>query len=255
MIEITTSTITVLSAICVLLFAGMAKGTLGFGTALISIPLLVQVFPARTTLTVMTVPIIVANAGLLVTDGVPWGFLREQAEFFGLLIAGTLVGTFGLVSLPVSALYLALSGYVVTFLVLQRYGSSPLTIGERRGFEAVSGLSGGILGGGVGMAGPPVIPYLDTQTQNRPRTVFVTGLSVAFIVPQVVRLLPLVAVGLYGGRDLALGIVAAIVLYVGLASGARLRPHVPQKHFRYLLNGSLLAIAGKLAADALTMAL
>ena len=251
MIGIPVRPITLLAAISILLFAGTVKGTLGFGAALIATPLLIQVLPPKFVLTILVLPIALTNVGLLVTDGVPWSFLHGQLMFFASLVLGAIVGALGLIVLPVNILYLALSGYIVGFLAFQQYESRIQSLANRRGFKAFSGAAAGLLGGSIGVAGPPIVTYMYAQTQNSPRSIFVTGMAAALVVPQLVRIPPLVAAGLFGPRELVLGTGAATIILTGLGLGARLRPYVPAQAFQYLVKGVLVIIAAKLAGDGL----
>lgn len=242
---------TVLLAIAILLVAGIVKGTLGFGVGLVSATLLLQLFPPKPTLIVLILPIGLSEVGLLVNAGVPWGLLRDHAAFFLLLIPGAIAGVLGLIAVPVNVLYLALSGYIVVFLAVQRYEARAYRLAKRRGFGAVSGVASGLLGGSFGAAGPPTVPYLYINTRDEARSVFVGGMAAAYVVPQIVRLPPLVLAGRFDSRKLLLGSGAAAIVLVGLGLGSYLRPHIPEDAFQLVVKGVLLLMATQLAVDAL----
>ena len=124
-------------------------------------------------------------------------------------------------------------------------------LADRRGFEAISGAAAELLGGSIGVAELPIIAYMYTRTQDAPRSIFVTGMAVAFVVPQLVRIPPLIITDLCGPRDLILGGGAATILLFGLELGSRLHPYIPARVFHYLVQGVLLIIATKLADNAL----
>ena len=126
---------------------------------------------------------------------------REHAAFFLLLVPGAIVGAFGLLVVPVTVLYLALSGYIIVFLVSQRYESRAYQVAERPRYGMISGVATGILGGGFGAAGPPAVPYLYMHTRDYPRAVFIGGMAAAFVVPQIVRLPTLVVAGRFDPRE------------------------------------------------------
>lgn len=237
-------------AVSILLMAGFVKGTLGFGVGLVSATLLLQLFPPKPTLMILIFPIGLSEIGLLVTTGVPWGLLRGHWEFFLLLVPGAIIGVFGLLVIPVTVLYLALSGYIIVFLVSQRYESRAYQVAECQGFGVVSGMATGILGGGFGAAGPPAVPYLYMHTRDSPRAVFIGGMAAAFVVPQIVRLPTLVVAGHFGFHKFILGSIAAIIVLIGLGLGSQFRPHIPNDRFQSLVQGLLLLMAGQLAIDA-----
>lgn len=241
---------TVLLAVGVLLLAGVVKGTLGFGVGLVSATLLVQLFPAKLVLVVLVLPIGLSEAGLLVGTGVPWGLVREYAPFFVFLVPGAVAGVLGLLAVPVDVLYLALSGYIVVFLVVQQYGSRAHQLADRWGFGPVSGTAGGVLGGSFGAAGPAVVPYLYSSSRDYPRSAFVGGMAAAYIVPQMIRLPLFVVADRFGPQQLALGGLAAVVVLVGLALGSWLRRYIPEGIFQLFVKGLLLLMAVQLASDA-----
>ncbi|MBX0296780.1 TSUP family transporter [Haloarcula nitratireducens] len=239
-----------LLAVGSLLVAGIVKGTLGFGVGLISATLLLQLFPPKSTLMVLMFPIALSEIGLLVTTGMPWQLMHDHWLFFLCLVPGAVIGTFGLLVVPVPILYLALSGYIIVFLLSQQYESHTSQVAERREFGLMSGVATGVLGGGVGAAGPPAVPYLYLQTRDSPRAVFIGGMAAALVVPQLVRLPTLVVAGRFGLQKFILGSLAALIVLVGLAFGVRLRPHIPNDRFERLVQGLLLLMAGQLAIDA-----
>ena len=108
-------------------------------------------------------------------------------------------------------LYLALIGYIM-FSPVSTYESCVQRLADRRGFEAISGAAAELLGDSIGVAELPIIAYMYTRTQDAPRSIFVTGMAVAFVVPQLVRIPPLIIIGLFGPRDLILGGGAATIL-------------------------------------------
>jgi uncharacterized membrane protein YfcA len=245
-----TSLATILLAVAILLLAGLVKGTLGFGVGLVSATLLLQLFPAKLVLVVLVLPIGLSEAGLLVTTGVPWRLVREHAMFFLLLIPGAVAGVVGLIAVPVNVLYLALSGYILVFLAMQRQGSRAYQLAEQQGFGAVSGAAGGFLGGSFGAAGPAVVPYLYSNSRDYPRSAFVGGMAAAYIVPQIVRLPLFIATDRLGLQTLVVSSVAAVIVLVGLSLGSRLRPFIPEDTFRIVVKGVLLLMAVQLASDA-----
>ncbi|ADJ17123.1 hypothetical protein C497_00505 [Halalkalicoccus jeotgali B3] len=246
-----TPIVPLLLAVSILVLAGFIKGTLGFGVGLVSATLLLQLFPAKPTLMILVLPIGLSEVGLLVTTGISWRFLRAHAAFFLLLIPGAILGVLGLLVVSTTALYTVLSGYIIVFLVMQRYESRAYNFVQRPGYGIASGVATGILGGGFGAAGPPAVPYLYLHTRDQPRSVFVSGMAAAFVVPQIVRLPALIVAGRFGVRKFILGGVAAILVLTGLALGSCFRPHIPNDIFEVVVKGVLLLMAGQLMINAI----
>lgn len=240
---------TLLLAVSILFLAGLVKGTLGFGVGLVSATLLIQLFPPKLVLMVLVIPIGLSETGLLISTGIPWRLIRESGPFFLLLIPGAIAGVLGLFAVPVNTLYLALSGYIVVFLVVQQYGSWTYKLADQRGLGPVSGTAAGLLGGGFGAAGPAVVPYLYSNSRDYPRSAFVGGMSAAFIIPQIVRLPLFITADRFGPEELALGSVAAVIVLIGLGLGSRFRPYIPEATFQRFVKGVLLLMAVQLASD------
>ena len=242
---------TLLLTVSILLLAGIVKGTLGFGVGLVSATLLIQLFPAKTVLVVLVLPIGLSEAGLLVNTSIPWRMMREHAPFFLLLIPGAIAGVLGLLAVPVNVLYLTLSGYIVLFLAVQRYESRARQLADQRGFGPISGAAAGLLGGSLGGAGPAVVPYLYSNSRDYPRSVFVGGMAAALIIPQIVRLPLFIAADRFDLQTLALGSLAAAIVLIGLSLGSWLRQYIPEDTFQLFVRGLLLLMAIQLASDAL----
>lgn len=243
---------TVVLAVGILLLAGIVKGTLGFGVGLVSATLLLQLFPAKFVLVILVLPIGLSEAGLLVSTGIPWKLMREHAPFFLLLIPGAVAGVIGLLVVPVDILYLTLGGYIIVFLLIQKYEHRAYQLVESQGFEVVSGTAGGVLGGSFGAAGPAVVPYLYGNSREYPRSAFVGGMAAAYIVPQIVRLPLFIAADRLNFQRLILSGVAAVIVLIGLSIGSRFRNSLPKDIFELFVKGFLLLMAVQLISDAFT---
>ena len=121
---------------------------------------------------------------------------------------------------------------------------------DQQGFGAVSGAAGGFLGGSFGAAGPAVVPYLYSNSQDHPRSAFVGGMAAAYIVPQIVRLPLFIVADRLGPQTLVVSSIAAVIVLVGLSFGSRLRPAIPEDTFQIVVKGGLLVMAVQLANDA-----
>ncbi len=145
--------------------AGFIQGLTGFGSVLISLPLLSLFLPIKTVIPVVTL------FGLTITIFHSIA-LRTHLRFKRLtvLVAATLpglpLGVWALTALPAWVLTLAVG------LMLVPYGLQALLFTPRprnlgRGWAALAGFLAGILGGAIGASGPPVIVY--TALQPWPR--------------------------------------------------------------------------------------
>ncbi|WIV67030.1 TSUP family transporter [Natrialbaceae archaeon AArc-T1-2] len=230
-------------ALGILLLGGFVKGTVGFAVGLITVAGLVQVFPPQIALVALSIPFFVSNVVVLAGDGVPVGFLREQIPFVVALVVGLFAGVWLLTVLSPELLYLFIAGYVMLFLGFQHVEERIQEHASSDSAGAFSGSLSGLLGGAVSAPGPPLVihTYLNTITDRR--AVFVTGVSALFLIAHAVRVLFLARAGLLHVREILLGAVFTVPIFVGVTLGIAFRPHIDDETFTLLIK-VLLAVIG-----------
>jgi hypothetical protein len=230
----------------VLVLAGVVKGTIGFGPALVSVPVLVQAFDPKVAIAAFSVPMLVGNLVILWRDGVSWAAIRPHARLLGAVFLATVVGAVGLLTLPADALSLVVGVAVLAYLGVT-YGSTGdrlVRYATTRRSEYVMGGVAGVLGGALGMGGVPLAAYLDARDLER--DVFTLVLVSLLAVNNSVRLAALWGGGLFAGAELALGVAFVPPLFLGVVGGVRLRKHVPADRFETLVHLVLLVSAVRL---------
>ena len=208
------TTIILISLIIAL--AGFTQGLTGFGSALVSVPLLSLIVGAQT-----AVPI-AGIFGWLVTLPIVWKMRHSIQRQTGLILfAGSVpasfVGAKLLASMPSQYILLTMGAVLIISSIhslratkpLFKEASMPLTIG--------AGFTSGVLGASVGESGPPVIAYTSMQPWTADQTkstlafffmLQMIGANVSFwneglitddVISHVVSALPAFAIGLAGG--------------------------------------------------------
>ncbi|WED24853.1 sulfite exporter TauE/SafE family protein [Vibrio sp. JC009] len=207
---------TVIIVSLIIALAGFTQGLTGFGSAMVSVPLLSLVVGAQT-----AVPI-AGIIGWLVTLPIAWKMRHAIQHKVGLILfAGSVpasfVGAKLLATMPAQYILLTM-GIVLIVSSLHSFRSSkpvfektsiPVTIG--------AGFTSGVLGASVGESGPPVIAYTSMQPWTADQvkatlTFFfmlqMIGANVSFyseglitdeVISHVVNSLPAFAVGIAGG--------------------------------------------------------
>lgn len=244
-VELSSIEVTVVGAvlaIAILVFGGLVKGTVGFAVGLITISGLVQIFPPKLTLVALSIPFLVSNIVVLVRDGVPMAFLREQVNFLLTLVAGLFVGVWLLEILSAQLLYLFIAGYVGLFLVFQRVEERIYDYAERPSASVLAGALSGMLGGAIGAPGPPLVIHAYLNPTYESRTLFVTGTSALFLVAHSVRMLFLSNADLLHAREFALGIAFTVPVFVGVYLGTVVRPYVDERRFTLFIKLLLFLI-------------
>lgn len=149
----------------VLLLAYFIRGISGFGSGLISVPLLALIFPLP-----LVVPFILLldfTASLLLGGlnlcKVRWDEARPLIPFG---LAGVALGTTLLVNLPKSPLLIGLGIFVLFFAIrnlLNLHGEKPIS----RWWAVPASLTGGTVGGLFGTGGPPYVIYLSHRLKDK----------------------------------------------------------------------------------------
>jgi len=90
--DVSLTSMELLLAVGVLLLGGILKGTVGFAVGLVTISGLVQLFPPKLALVALSIPFLLSNVIVLVRDGVPRRFVRQQLPFIATLSVGLFRG-------------------------------------------------------------------------------------------------------------------------------------------------------------------
>ena len=209
-------------------FAGVAYGLAGFGFVMVSVPLLLVVYPPQTAVT----------TGILLSMMTGWMILpatwREvQIRTVLALLPGALLGIgLGIALLrilAVDAVRLLASLVVVTFAIAMIRGWVP------RGMDSsfapgTAGMVSGALGATTGMNGPPVV--LLFVARGYAIAAFRASLVTYFLLVNVVALSARIWAGETGWTDLQTALFLLPAAIVGTAVGRRLVPRVPIATFR-----------------------
>jgi uncharacterized protein len=152
-------------------------------------------------------------------------------------IAGTPLGVWGLAALPAAVLNRLIGLMLIVAFVLEIRGLYPEKLeGRRWGLGA--GALAGVIGGAVGLPGPPVVLYAATQGWSA-RTVK-ANLQAFFVVNQGAILVGYWWAGLLTGGVWQLTLVFALPAIAGAVAGALMFERVDQRRFRQLVFGLIL---------------
>ena len=151
--------------LCILMSAFFIRGITGFGSALISVPLLALSQPLQ-----FAVPLVLAldfTASLVLG-----GLNRKQANWaeikvllpFGMI--GASAGAYALLTLPTTPVLLTLGAFTMFFGFRNIFGLQP--VGKlSRAWAVPAGLAGGGAGALFGTSGPPYIMYLTRRLLDK----------------------------------------------------------------------------------------
>jgi uncharacterized protein len=210
----------------VMLIAYTVLAVSGFGSALISIPLLALLLPVKLVIPLVLVVDFVATAatGVRLRKNIA---LEELKPIIAPMMLGLLAGITLLVQLPARWILLALGAFIFG------YGIYSLTTRARtrthsKWWSLPVGLSGGLISGLFGMGGPMYVIYLSGRIAEPARlratlsTMFTLNTGVRLVLLLIsglllrqevwaaaLYLLPFMALGLYIGHRLHVRLTAA----------------------------------------------
>lgn len=230
---------------------GIAKGGIGFGVPLVSLPLLAIVIDVRTALALLTFPIVFSN-GWQAWQG---GAARAgRPRLRGLLIAMTLgcaLGATAIVRLDERFFFLALGlivlGFVVTSTVIP---ALRVPAGHQASVGAVAGFVAGVMGGLSTAFGPPVVMYLFALHLRH--EVFVATIGTIYSYASLLLVASYVAVGILTWPLAGLSLACIPPLAAGMACGARLTRLASQATLRRVVLIFLLLIGLNMLRRGLT---
>lgn len=145
-----------LEILSVLFLATFIRSALGFGEALVAVPLLALVLPVRVA---APLAVLVSITVALIVVLQEWRNVHVRSA--GWLVLSTLFGIpLGLLLLkavPESIVKAILGGFIIVFALYSLTGRKPELRSDR--LAPLFGFTAGILGGAYGMNGPPLVVY------------------------------------------------------------------------------------------------
>ena len=240
----------VASAAAILLAAYFIRGITGFGSGLISVPLLALFLPLK-----FVVPLILLLdfTASIVIGGL--NFKRVKWDEIGVLIpfgvVGVVLGTSLLVSLPPEPMLITLAGFVFVFAVrsiLNIRSDKPIS----RGWAVPASLTGGTVGALFGTGGPPYVIYLTHRIHDKSdlRATF----SALFFTEGVTRIASFLVAGLLMTSQVWIAYFAALPVILGaLYLGGRVHIGLTQPQMARLVGVLLLVSSVSLLFKAMSV--
>lgn len=240
----------VASAAAILLAAYFIRGITGFGSGLISVPLLALFLPLK-----FVVPLILLLdfTASIVIGG--FNFKRVRWSEVGVLIpfgvVGVVLGTSLLVSLPPEPMLIALAGFVFVFAVrsiLNLRSDKPIS----RAWAVPASLTGGTVGALFGTGGPPYVIYLTHRIHDKSdlRATF----SALFFTEGITRIASFLVAGLLMTSQVWIAYFAALPVMLGaLYLGGRVHVGLTQLQMTRLVGVLLLVSSVSLLFKAMSI--
>ena len=227
------------SSLAILAAAYTFRGVTGFGSGLISIPLLTLTMPVMFVVPCINVLDVTASMvhGWRHRQHTQW---RELLTVIPFTVLGVLLALYLLKRLHPAILVHALGIFILLFAAYNLIGPEFQRHCSRK-WASLAGSLGGLVGTLFGTGGPLYVIYF--QLRGLPKSMFRSTIATLFLLDGGLRFTGYVASGLYT-RTMVWWIAMAMpIMALGLIIGGRIHTSVTQRQFQYAI-GILLVISG-----------
>ena len=220
---------------------GSVKGAFGFGLPLVAVPLLASVTAPATAVSLMFIPVLVANIWQAFQGGY---FGRALLRFWPFLVAltiATVIAVQFVATVDPKVVTAALAVIIIFFAVYQ-LRSPRFTVQERseKWLTPAIGIVSGIVGGISGLFGLPLVIYL--VALKLPKDEFVATASICNLIGGLPLFAALAWHGFLDGETTVASAVGAGIAWLGVLLGGWSRDRIPQDTFRKILLYLLIVV-------------
>lgn len=224
---------------CVVAVAYLVRGVAGFGSGLIAVPLLALILPFT-----LVVPLVVlldyiasASQGAANRADIRW---REILPLLPFSALGVLLALFALSRADAELLLQALGVFVIAFALHTLSGYTPKQ-GAARGWGALAGTSGGLIGTLFGTGGPFYVMYF--KARGLDKAAFRATFAAIFLIDGAGRLLGYAGSGFFTWDFLSVVALALPLMAVALYLGGQIHTRLSQQAFQRGIS-ALLIVSG-----------
>jgi len=237
------------AAMAVLIVAGFAHGTMGFGFPLISTPVLAMMTDLPTAVLASLFPNLAVNLVSIVRGGNWRASIVRFWPVSAYVFVGTIAGTRLLILGDPEPLKLLLAAMIVAYLLQSRLGGLDGSWLSRnpRTSAAAAGLAAGFLQGTVNVALPPLVIYF--MALGLEAVAMTQILNLCFIVGRATQAVTLGVSGRLGWSTFVATLPLTFASLASLAVGLRMQGRIRPQVFRRMLRAFLWAMAVVLAAQ------
>lgn len=223
-------------------------GLSGFGSALVTVPVLSHLWPVQFVVPVLAMLDIVAAMFV----GMHRRAQPERGELVRLIplaFVGAVLGVSLLVNLPRTASLVSLGMFVALYGVYALIGPRPSRPVSRK-WAYVAGFTGGAVGTLFGIAGPAYVMYLSRRLSDK--TTFRATLSTMVFFSVSGRLLIFAVAGLLLWAELQVALFLLPFAFLGLWAGGRVHLSISPARLGRVISMMLIASGASLVLRALT---
>jgi hypothetical protein len=230
----------------VILLATVIRSALGFGEALVAVPLLALILPVE-----VAAPVAVLVSITVALIGVVLDWTEVQVRSAGRLVLATLPGIpLGLLLLKAVAepvVKAVLGVVIIVFSVYALAGKRQALLRNDR-LAWVFGFFAGILGGAYGMNGPPLAVF--GSLRGWPPAHFRATLQGYFLPASIIGMFGYWMAGLWTPAVNAFYLISLPAVFAGIVLGRAITRRLNAQRFVLIVNVALIAIGGILLVQA-----
>jgi len=236
--------------LAVVFVATLIRSTLGFGEALVAVPLLALRLPL-TVAAPLAVVVSVTMAAVIVVQDWRHVHLRSAGGLILAALPGIPLGILLLAKGNAHAVQLILGVIIIAFSVYSLADRHTLHLREdHRGWLLGCGFLSGILGGAYGMNGPPLAVYGALRKWSPQH--FRATLQGYFLVASLAGLIGYAVVGIWTAATTRYFLVSLPAILIATLLGRALNRRMKSHGFFRLVYVGLIAIGGTLMVEAVT---
>lgn len=235
--------------LAIVVVAGLAHGTMGFGFPVISTPMVALVTDVKTAVVATLLPNLAVNLVSIVRGGQWRGSIGKHWPVAVYVLIGALVDTRLLLVANPAPIKLLLAMMIVVYLEQGRLRGIDWTWLHRypRAAALVSGLLGGVLSGTVNVALPPLLIYF--MALELPAVALTQVLNLCFFVGRTSQVAAFGVSGRFGVDTSFATLPLTAAALAALAAGLALQRRLPRAVYARALRYVLWAIALMLASQ------
>lgn len=235
----TLSPLQLLLAALIILGAYLIRGIAGFGSGLISIPLLALMLPLHIVVPMVGLLDYIASTshGVKHRQAIQW---RDLLPLLPFTFTGVLTALYLFKTLDGQLLRSALGGFIVLYAIYSLLSPGPASHGSRL-WAAPAGALGGLIGTLFGTGGPFYVIYL--RLRQLDKGAFRATAATIFLIDGSSRIVGYFFSGFYEYDTMVLLAAALPMMVVGLYIGGHIHTTISQRSFQQAI-GVLLVCSG-----------
>ena len=220
-----------LFTLLVVFASSVIQATVGFGFSLLAVPALVAFLPVTMVTPLIVLCCVLNNIIVLLGNKANIKFSEVRLlVFFG--IAGIPFGVYALNNLDQSLLKLVI-GLVIIVTGLAMMGGVQFKFRNKKLANCVAGFISGVLNGGLGMSGPPIVLFLTNE--GYPKNRFKANLVLYGIITNIVAM-----INFFFGKLINLEVIKLTgfcwgMVFLGSFLGLTITKHIKETVFRRLI--------------------